>query len=128
MKFTLLMIVVLLALPAYAQNAPNMDEQSMQQMMEQAQKMQVCMQNIDQSRMPELERKSHAVEAEIKELCAEGKRDRAEQRAIDFAMEMSQDKDIQALRKCGELMQGVLPQMPFADYEQSAGSKHVCDQ
>jgi len=128
MKFTPCIIIVLLSLPAYAQNAPNMNEQNMQQMMEQAKKMQACMQNVDKSRFPELERKSRAVEAEVKSLCAEGKRDRAEQRAIDFAMEMSQDKDLQTMRKCGEMMQEVMPQMPLADFERSARDKHICDQ
>jgi Skp family chaperone for outer membrane proteins len=128
MKYTLWIIVILLSTPVYAQNISNMNEQDMQQMMEQAQKMQACMQDIDQSRLPELERRSHDMQAEVKSLCAEGKRDRAEQTAMDFAMEMSQDKDLQAMRKCGEMMQGVMPKIPPIGYERSAKNKHICDQ
>lgn len=127
MKYNLWIIIVLLSLPVYAQNPSNMNEQSIQQMMEQMQKMQACMQNIDQSRLPELERKSRLIEAEIKSLCAKGKRDQAEQRALDFAKEIEQDKDLQAMRKCGEMMQGVMPQMPFVDDEQSTGTTHICE-
>jgi hypothetical protein len=88
--------------------------------------MQACMQDIDQSRLPELERRSHDMQDEVKSLCAEGKRDRAEQTAMDFAMEMSQDKDLQAMRKCGEMMQGVMPKIPPIGYERSAKNKHIC--
>jgi hypothetical protein len=128
MKYTLWILVVLVSFPAYAQNTSDMNEQNMQKIMEQAQKMQACMQNVDQSRLPELEQKSRAMEAEIKSLCAEGKRDQAEQRAIEFAMEVSQDKDIQTLRKCGEMMKGMMPQMPQFDYDRSTGNKHICDE
>lgn len=128
MKYNLWIIIVLLSLPVYAQNMSTMSEQSIQQMMEQAQKMQACMQNIDQSRLPELERKARVMESEIKALCTQGKRDQAEQKAVDFAKEVAQDKDLQAMRTCGEMMQGVMPQMPPVDYERSAGNKHICDQ
>ena len=63
-----------------AQNYQNMSEQDMQNMMQQAQKMQACMQNIDQAKMQALGDKAKQMESEIKALCAKGERAKAEKR------------------------------------------------
>lgn len=126
MNILVLVISLLVPLVASAQNIQGMNEADMQKMMQQMQQVQICMQNIDQSRLQVLEQRSQQMESEIRALCAEGRRDEAEQRAISFGREVSQDPDIQAMRACGEQMQGLLPELPFSEPENSA-SRHVCD-
>ncbi len=123
------MIIPFLLLPtlAVAQNYQGMSEQDMQKMMQQAQQMEACMQDIDQAKMRELEQRSYQLDAELKALCSSGKRSEAEAKALAFAQEMEQDTTVQKLKKCGELMQGMLPQMPFMD-QPTKESGHVCDQ
>ncbi len=98
-------------------------------MMQQMQKMQSCMKNVDQAQMKVLEQRSQKVDTEIKALCASGKRDEAQERAISFGMEISKDPTMQVMRKCGELMKGAMPEMPFMNHgnDRDSSSHHVCD-
>jgi UTP:GlnB (protein PII) uridylyltransferase len=125
----ILSIIILLIMPAIAsaQNYRGMNEQDMQKMMQQMQEMETCMQNIDQTKLKALEQRSNQFEAEMKSLCADGRRDEAQTKAIAFGREFSTDPTIQAMRKCGELMQGVMPVMPFMDEDEDYSSRHVCD-
>ena len=133
MKISTGILAMLLPLTASAQNYPGMggmSESDMQNMMQQAQKMQTCMQGIDQTRMKAFEQQARTVEAEVKSLCADGKRDDAQQEAVTFAREMSSDPDIQKIMECSKMMSGMMPQMPYL--EQASGNiesaGHVCDQ
>jgi hypothetical protein len=129
MKTTLLILSLLLPVAALAQSPQGMNEKDMQQMMQRMQQMQTCMQDVDQEQLKGLEQRSHQVEADIKSLCTDGKRAEAQQRAMDFGMEVSLDPNMKIMRKCGEMMQGMMPEMPIADYEQkTAEGKHICDQ
>jgi hypothetical protein len=130
MKISTTILALLLPATTIAQNYQGMSEQDMQNMMQQMQEMQTCMQDIDQSRMEEFEQRATKIEAEVKSLCASGKRDAAQREAMAFAQEISSDPDIQKMRKCGEKMKDMMPRMPYMD--QASGpdtsSSHVCDQ
>ena len=133
MKISTGILALLLPVIASAQNYPGMggmSESDMQNMMQQAQKMQTCMQGIDQTRMKALEQQASKLEAEVKSLCAGGQRDAAQQEAIAFAREMSSDPDIQKIMECSKMMSGMMPQIPYM--EQASGNNesamHVCDQ
>jgi hypothetical protein len=135
MKISTGMLALLFPVTAIAQNYPGMggggmSEQDMQNMMQQAQEMQTCMQGIDQSRLKAFEQRAYKVEAEVKSLCASGKRDDAQQEAITFAQEVTSNPDIQKVRKCSEKMNGMMPQMPYMGQSSSTGESvgHVCDQ
>jgi len=130
MKTTLLILSLLLPVAALAQSPQGMNEQEMQQMMQRMQQMQTCMQDIDQEQLKGLEQRSRQVEADIKSLCTDGKRAEAQQRAMAFGMEISHDPNLKIMRKCGEMMRGMVPELPLVDYEQKTakGSKHICDQ
>ena len=130
MKISTGILALLLPLTSIAQNYQGMSESDMQNMRQQMQEMQTCMQGIDQSRMKEFEQRAHKVEAEMKSLCASGKRDAAQQEAMAFAREVSSNPDIQKMRKCGEKMKGMMPRMPYMDQanEPDNSASHVCDQ
>jgi hypothetical protein len=109
--------------------AQSMNEEQMQRMMQQAEAAQKCFANIDQSAMQDLQDSGQQMEAEIKALCAAGKRDEAMSRAMKYGKEMRDDPQLQEIRKCSEMMQGMMGQMPSPymppDTDEEAG--HVCD-
>jgi len=124
MKMPAIVLLLLLPTVAMAQNYQGMSEADMQKMM---QEMQACMQNVDQNKLKALEQRSNQFEAEMKSMCASGKRDEAQAKAIAFSMEIRNDPTIQALRKCGEIMKGMMPMMPFMKQDKDFSKHHICD-
>lgn len=120
----LLLSVLCMPLVSFAENGLMSDEQ-MQQMMEGAGKMQECMAKVDQKAMDALTAKGEKVNAEIKKLCAAGKRDEAQKKAMDYGKEMAASKEMQAMQKCGAMAQGMMPQHPGPGDGKKPG--HVCD-
>ncbi len=115
---------------AFAQMPQTMDQGQMQQMMLRMQEMQSCIQNIDSTQMQALEQRGRAMEAEVRQLCAQGKRSEAQTAAMAFAMESAADPTVQAMKKCGEKMADLMPnlarQQNFPAAEELK-SRHVCD-
>ena len=124
MKTPSIVLLLLLPIVSIAQNDQGMSQADMQKMM---QEMETCMQNIDQKKLKALEKRSTQFEENMKSLCASGKRDEAQARAIKFGMEVMNDPAIRNLRKCGEIMQGMMPTMPFMEQDQDYSDRHVCD-
>ena len=132
MKISAIILLLLMPMVTVAQNYQNMSEEDMQKMMQQAQKMQSCMQNIDQAKLEAIDKRSSEILANIDSLCASGKRDEAQQTAISYGKEMAKDSTMQAMRKCsemmsGEMMQGMMPKTPLMDLDKDLTSHHVCD-
>jgi hypothetical protein len=131
MKIFAIMFLLFLPTAVLAQNYQNMSEQDMQKMMQQARKMQECMMNIDQEKLREIEQRSIQLDIELKNLCAKGKRDAAQAKAISFGMEMAEDPTLLEMRKCGEMYQGMVPNMPYMEQyqveDEDRASHHVCD-
>lgn len=133
MKISAIILILLIPMTAVAQNYQGMNEADMQNMMQQMQKMQSCMKNVDQAKLTELEQRSRQMEQEMQSLCASGKRDEAQGKAMDFAQEMAEDPTIKKMQKCSEMMKGIMPtmpmpdQMPFMEQNETHSSYHVCD-
>ena len=125
---TTLMILMLPAL-AGAQNFQNMSEADMQNMMQQAQKMQVCMAGIDQSEMKKFEQRANQVQAKVETLCASGKRDEAQEEGIAFAREISSNESMKKMQTCSKMMEGMMPGMPTMPQDASGegDNQHICD-
>ena len=130
-SFTLLSIItaIFITSTANAQNPAGMNEADMQRMMQGAQAMQACMQNIDQAAMERLRAESEQLQADIKALCAAGKRDEAQSKAMSFGMKAAKDPAVQAMAECGKQLQGVMPQqpLPYVDAEHEFANRNVCD-
>lgn len=127
MKRVMLSALFLIPLMALAQNGQPMDQQQMQQMMAQMEEMQKCMQQVDQARMEELGRRADEMDAKIKALCAEGKRDEAQEVAMTFGEEMMDDPDMTIMRKCAENAPAMMQGMPQAEDPEELSKRHVCD-
>lgn len=130
MKISTGILSLLLPVMAIAQNYPGMSEGDTKNMMLQMQKMQTCMQGVDQSRLQEFEQQASKIETEVKSLCASGKRDDAQQKAMAFGQEVAGNPDIRKMMECGKMMSSVMPKMPFMAQanEPDKSARHVCDQ
>ncbi|MCQ8104608.1 hypothetical protein NP590_10870 [Methylomonas sp. SURF-2] len=129
MKKPFVFCLLFLPVGATAQNMP-MSEAQMQQLMQQAQTMQNCMANIDEAEMEAFQQKAEAMDAEVKALCAEGKRDAAMARAMAFGKETAQSSIMRDMKKCGEGMKNLMPNLPKTAQTPEDGGKprHICDE
>ena len=127
MKQLTIFLFMFVPIVAFAQNYPGMNEADMQKMMQQMDKMQSCMENIDQKKLKLIEQRSDQMEAEIKSLCASGKRNEAQKKAISFGKEMANDPTLKTMMKCGENMKGIMPEMSFDGLDKESSDVQVCD-
>lgn len=125
-------IFILIAIPAtlMAANQSGMNQGNMQNMMQAMQQVQECMEKIDQGQMQKLQVQSEQFRKEVDSLCAAGKRDEAQKKAMKFGKEVSSNPVMKQMRKCGEMAQGALPMMDGIGVydEKKYAETHVCDQ
>jgi hypothetical protein len=128
MKKLILALIFVLA-PVFVQAQSNSGtSEDMTKMLEQAMKAQACMQDIDTSEFERLQQEGEKMEVEVKALCASGKRDQAQDQAIAYSKEMMALPAMQKMRECSELMRGLLPEMPFDNFEEEFKNKNICDE
>lgn len=112
--------------------AQQMSQQDMQNMMVQVQEVQACMQTIDQNELNKLQEESKKIEAEVKSLCDNSKRDEAQDKAMAYSKEVINSAAMATMRKCTENLSGALKgMMPDLSPEKIAkdfSDKHVCDE
>jgi hypothetical protein len=126
MKQAIVLFMLCLPLSVFAEDMGGMSEEQMQQMMQQAQSMQTCMQNVDQSEMQAFEQRAQKMSAEAQALCASGKRDAAMKVAMAFGKEISSNKAMQEMKKCGEGMKNMMPKI-IAQTSDQQKPGHICD-
>lgn len=126
MRKLILMLVLAPGL-AMAQDNAGMSK-DMTQMLLQAQKAQACMEKIDKTEMDKFEQQGKQKESQIQSLCKSGKRDEAQKEAIAFSREMMASSAMQDIRKCTEMMRGMLPEMPFDNLEEKMANRNICDE
>ncbi len=135
----LVFLLILFPVIVFAQSQqgmpPGMQQRDMEQMQRRMQQMDMgkmqeaaaCMKNIDRSALEGLEEEGKKMEAEVGALCKSGKRDEAQDKAMEFAKEMMSRPELMKMRECGKMMAGMLPKMPFENLEDEMKNKHVCD-
>ncbi len=119
--------------PGMPPNMPNMER--MQQMQRHMQNMDMgklqeamaCMKNVDMSVVKGLEAEGKKIEAELDALCQSGNLDGAQDKAMEYAMEMRDRPELQKLQECGKMAQGMLPKGAFEDLLEEGKNRHVCD-
>lgn len=123
MKISTVVLLLLMPTIVVAQIYPGMNEADMQKILE----MQSCMEKVDQEKFKLLEQRQNRFDAEMKSLCGSGKRDEAQKKAILFEKEMMTNPTIQAIKKCGEIAKGMMPEMSFMGQDEKSSNEHVCD-
>ena len=132
MKFSILKSFIVMTLvispPFTLQADQGISEEQMQQMMEQAKKMQECMAKVDQSALDVLAVKSEKIHKEMKALCDAGNRDQAQKTAIAYSKEISTSKEMKAMKKCTEMATNMMQDMPMMqDMDKDYKKLHICD-
>ena len=127
MKKLAITLLCLTPILSFAQNPMGMNDGDMQKMMQQMREAQACMEKIDQAELEVLEKKAEQFEAEMKSLCASGKRDAAQEKAMVYTKEIVNSSAVKAARKCGEMMKGMMPDESFMNQDKDYSSLHVCD-
>lgn len=126
-----LLVSALLLFPVIV-NAQQMNQQDMQAMMGQMQEMAACMQTIDRNELKGLEQEAKKFEEEVKGLCKSGKKDEAQEKAIEFARKTMKSPALTTMRKCTEKMpesmKGMMPNMDPEEIAKDYSKGHVCDQ
>lgn len=127
--FATLFCTIALPMTVFAQNPKGIGGMDMEKMMQQAQKIQACMQQVDQAELEKFQQHAEEVNNELKSLCADGKRKKAQKLAIKFSKEAGKNQAIQEMKKCGEMAQDMMPQMqpPQDEYDKDYSKQHVCD-
>ena len=121
MKTAVILVVLLYPVTTLAQNPQNM--------MQVMQKVQECMASIDQAKLQDLQVKSEKMDKDIKRLCSQGQRDKAQSMAISYGRKIASDPTLKQMQKCGEMAKGAMPMMDNVKTydEKEYASKHVCD-
>ena len=131
MKKLAITLLCLTPITSFAQNPMGMSEGDMQKMMLQIQEAQACMEKIDHAELEVLEKKAEQFEAEMKSLCASGKRDAAQEKAMVYVKEIVNSSAVREAKKCGKkmkgMMQGMMHDAPFMNQDKDYSSQHVCD-
>lgn len=132
-RFTIVIFTCLLlqAGMAHGASSDGLSREQKQQMLEDAQKMQKCFENIDQDALEKLAGEGRRAEMEIRSLCKAGKRNEAQVRAMDYARKVGESEVIRAIRKCGTMAQGMMQKLPRMlqelKRETESGHGHICD-
>lgn len=124
----LIVIVFFGASLAMAQQ-PQLSDEQKQRLIQGFGEMQACLAEVDQQALQRLGERGKALEAEIDGLCKAGDRGKAQSRALEFSREIRDDKDVKGIKKCGEQVIALMPEIPYMkDLDQdSEDSTHVCD-
>ena len=121
MKKLYLIIFMLLPASAVAQD-----------MMTQMQEFSACMSSIDQNELKALEENTTQFEAKMNGLCKDGKRDEAQETAIDFSKKMMNSSTLKTMQKCTKKMSAsmkmMMPDMNPEEIAKDYSNRHVCDE
>lgn len=108
------------------------NEEQTQQIMERGQNVLECLGRIEASETERIAEQSKSVQSEIEGLCKAGKRDQAQDIFSTFKQRLLNDQAVLEIKKCGDSMEGLLPQF-FIEHgadstdEVSDSKKHICD-
>lgn len=134
MKTVITILCLIFPVVASAQNQ-GMEGVDMQKLGLAMQEMMECMSQIDQAALAGLQEKSEQFEQELKELCSQGKRSEAQEKAIAYSKEMMDDPVLKQMQKCGEINEKYgIPQDEEVDSSSFFGediessNRHVCDE
>jgi hypothetical protein len=119
-------LATLLPVTAFAQ-VSGMNEDQMQKMMQNMQKMQACIAQVDQAALRKMASDGEAMQGKVQSLCTSGKRAEAEQVAMKFAQDYVDNKEMKKLKECGEHMAGIMPDLPSIVKDIEEKGTHVCD-
>ena len=120
----LIRLILLCSSILFAQDMAQINGQNMEKMMQEMQKMQSCMAKINFDALASLQEKAFSVQKEIENMCKQGQRDKAQNRALTFSNKVMTFPAVVQLKQCskGTSMESMM-QIAKQDFEKH----HVCD-
>ena len=129
-KFMLLCVLFPVAAAAQNQN-PNMQGMDMGKLMQAMEEMQQCMAKVDQEELRKLEAEGEEMERELRKLCEQGNRDKAQKEAIKYSKKMMKNPALVQMKECTEITKGLMPEGSMPEEEDfgfdPSRDGHVCD-
>jgi hypothetical protein len=110
-----------------AQDANGFDPSAM---METAERAAQCYQNLDPSVFQKVETKGREIEAELKALCQQGKRDQAMASAMKYMKAFHESPEMAELQRCAKIMEGMPSAFNIPSFEEDMDdlkNTHICD-
>lgn len=131
MKIIISTCVLILSIAVSAQGQ-NMGEVDIQKMGQAMQEIMQCMSKIDQADLMALEEKSEQFDREMEELCSQGKRNKAQKKAVTYGKEIKKNPTLKQMMECGEINKKYgIPQgedeASIMDSDFDFSKDHVCD-
>jgi len=127
MKKIILAAALMLAAPVYAQDLSNIDQAQLEGIMKQAQAVQVCLAQLDQTALQALQAEAEKLAAEVDALCKAGNRDEAQAKAISYGKQMVKEPVMIELKECAGMASIMIPQAAWAELENEDTQAHVCN-
>lgn len=120
-------LVCMFPVAVVAQNGQGFDPALLEQLMAQAQQVQVCLAKMDPEELEIWQKRTEAMGAEIDGLCVQGARSKARTKAIAFGREMLASPVFAQLQECTGPLSQLMPQLAWAalDAAESNG-QDVC--
>jgi len=120
-----LLFSILIISQLFSQNISQMDQAQMQGMMQEMQKMQVCMSKVDMHSLQNLQSEAVIMEKEIKKLCQNKQRKQAQDKAIAYAHKVMNMPAVKQIKECSKnTAMGKMMDININDFK----SSHVCDE
>lgn len=126
-RFAALIPLLLLPVAASGIQPAGGGERDVPGTMQRIQQFQACIEQLDQSALAAIDRRSMTVDAEIRALCARGERDKAQEKAAAWAREAEAAPVVREMIRCGEIMKDRIPDFPSMGLEEEYAGRHVCD-
>lgn len=127
MKSLTSIFLIVFPIIAMAQSYQGLSKADMEKSMQQMREMQACMKDIDQSELKKIENRSKKIDTEIKSLCAQGKRDAAQNKAISYGKEISKNPTMKKMTQCAKKMKENPAMKKFMPQTKDYSKHHVCD-
>lgn len=131
MKVIIAIVFLLFPVVVSAQNQGT-NEADMQKLGQAMEEMMRCMAKLDRAELAAIEEKSAQFEQEVEELCSQGERGKAQEKAIIYSKELMNNPTLIQMQECGEINKKYgLPQdedtASAMDSEFDFSKQHVCD-
>ncbi len=135
MKIIILLSSLISSL-VFAQMPPGFDiegmakmEKAMKEMMAGTNNIENCMNSVNQDEIDALGEKASNLEKELSELCDQGKRSIAQNKAINFSKKMNTNREIVKINKCLAPLSKIMKSNSFDKMYKDVdlGKAHVCD-
>ncbi|GMR07192.1 MAG: hypothetical protein BMS9Abin26_0194 [Gammaproteobacteria bacterium] len=124
---TSLLLIIAPLFATAASHYQGMNKADIEKSMQQMRELQACMKNIDQSELKKIEMRSRKVDTEIKSLCAQGKRDAAQNKAISYGKEISKNPTMKKMTECAAKIKQSPAMKRFIPQDKDYSKLNVCD-